>query len=128
MEGGLHAALDVSVINSLQAQTVDRAATEPGYALALRHRQKWAKYGEACLAEGIRFVPVIVESLGGWHEEAVRILKKLGLALARATGGDETEVIRHMFSRLSVLLQKDNATLMLHRIPTYVAAEIDGIQ
>ena len=69
-----------------------------------------------------------MESLGGWHDEAVRVLKKLGVALARATGGVEGEVVRHMFARLSVLLQKDNAALMIHRIPTSVAAEIDGIQ
>ena len=106
--GGLHAGLDISVINSLQNQTVTRAATEPGYALTLRHQQKWAKYGDACLAEGIRFCPMIVEVLGGWHDEAAKLLKKLGQALARATGGEEEEVVRHLFGRLSILLQKDN--------------------
>ena len=121
--GGLHAGLDISVINSLQTLTVNRAATEPGYALTLRHQQK---YGDACLAEGIRFCPMIVEALGGWHVEAVKILKKLGVALARATGGDEGEVVKQLFGRLSILLQKDNSILILNRTPTTVNAEIDG--
>ena len=124
--GGLHAAMDVSIINSLQSQTVNRAAIEPGYALTLRHQQKWNKYGEACLAEGIKFCPLIVEGHGGWHEEAVQLLKKLGQALARATGGEEAEVVRHFFGRLSVLLMKDNANLLLARIPSTVSAHVDG--
>ena len=124
--GGLHAAMDVSVINSMQAQTVDRAATEPGYALTLRYNQKLNRYSEACLAEGIKFCPLIVEAHGGWHEEAIHLLKRLGQSLARATGGDEAEVVRHFFGRLSVLLMKDNGTLLLHRVPTTVDATVDG--
>ena len=57
--GGLHAALDISVINPLQSQTVQRAAVEPGYAMELRHQQKLSKYGERCLREGIRFFHII---------------------------------------------------------------------
>ena len=124
--GGLHAAMDVSVINSLQIQTVQRAATEPGYALTLRHQQKLNRYSEACLAEGIKFCPLIFEAHGWWYKEAVHLLKRLGQALARSTGGDEAEVVRHFFGRLSILLMKDNGTLLLHRIPTIVESAVDG--
>ena len=125
-EGGLHAALNISVINPMQVLTVDRAAEEPGYALNLRHNQKWSKYGDKCLAEGIKFCPVIVETTGSWHPEAERLLKRLGVALARATGGEEGEVTRHMFGRLSVLLQRDNVTMIMCRTPGATAPEIDG--
>ena len=47
-EGGRHLLLDVSVVSSLQAQLVDRAATEPGHALQHRYAEKLRKYGEAC--------------------------------------------------------------------------------
>ena len=73
-----------------------------------------------------KFCPLIVEAHGGWHEEAVNLLKKLGQALARATGGDETEVVSHFFGRLSVLLMKDNANILLARIPSTVYPSIDG--
>ena len=75
--GGLHAALDVTVINPLQIQTLERAATDPGYALGLRYQQKWAKYGDLCRSEGIKFCPLPVETLGGWHEDAVMLIRKL---------------------------------------------------
>ena len=100
-EGGCHAALDITVVNSLQCATVQRAAVEPGYALDMRHNQKMTKYADKCLNEGIKFCPLVVETTGAWHHEALKVLKRLGQALARATGGDEGEVVRHMFGRLS---------------------------
>ena len=80
--------------------SVERAAEEPGYALTLRHQQKWSKYGEAYLTEGIKFCPLVVEAHGGWSENAVDILKSIAQALARGTGGDEGEVTRHLFGCL----------------------------
>ena len=53
--GGRHMAIDVCVVSSLQACMVDREAAEPGAALRERYHQKWDKYGEACLDEGIFF-------------------------------------------------------------------------
>ena len=124
--GGLHAALDVSVINPMQAQTISKAAEEPGHALHVRHTQKLKKYGDKCLAEGIKFCPVVCATMGAWHPEAASLLKRLGCSLARATGGEEGEVVRHFFSRLSVLLMRSNASLLLHRVPTTTRPEVDG--
>ena len=123
--GGLHAALDVSVINPLQAQTMQRAAAEPGYALQLRHQQKINKYADKCLAEGIKFCPVVCETSVAWHPEGAVLLRRLGVSPARATGGEE-EVVCHLFSRLSAFLMKLNALLLLHRVPTIVRTEVDG--
>ena len=69
---------------------------------------------------------MVCETTGSWHREAELNLKKLGQALARATGGDEGEVVRHLFGRLSILLQRDNGMLLLNRIPTVTAPEVDG--
>ena len=124
--GGLHAAVDVCVVSSLQQQLVDRAAEEPGSALVHRFQQKWNKYGEACLAEGIAFQAVTFEVLGGVHEAGISVINKLGQALARAGGNEEKEVIRHLFGRLSVLLQRGNTSLILSRTSTHPQPHIDG--
>ena len=105
---------------------MERAAEELGYSANLRYQQKLRKYAEKCISEGIKFIPIICETTGGWHEEAVAVLKGLAVALARATGGDEREVVQHMFGRLSVLLQRDNATLLLNRQPSQVPSVLDG--
>ena len=122
-------AIDVCVVSSLQSQLVNtnRAAVEPGYALQYRYGQKWLKYGEVCAAEGISFQPLPLEVLGGLHDLSVLTVKKLGEALARAGGQGEQEVVRHLFGRLSVLLMRGNATLILSRVPKHPDPHINGI-
>ena len=122
---GLQAALDISVINPLQAAMVHSAAVEPGYALRYRHKQKLSKYRDRCMAEGIQFCPVICETTGSWHGQAEQTLRRIGQALTRATGGDEKEVVSHMFGRLSVLLQRDNSMLLPNHVPTVTQPEVD---
>ena len=72
------------------------------------------------------FIPMPVETLGGWHEMAEQQVKKLGAALARQTGQEEADKVRHLFQRLSVLLVKGNAALFLNRLPSHPSPEIDG--
>ena len=86
-----------------------------------------AKYGEACRAEGLRFCPAVVEAHGGWHQEGAEILSKISDALSKASGGERAEVKRHLFGRLAVLLQRDNATLLLNRLPTFTDPAVDGM-
>ena len=67
-----------------------------------------------------------VETLGGWHPKAELQIKKLARAQARTTGKDEDEAIRHLFQRLSVLLVKGNAALLVNRIPSHPLPAING--
>ena len=124
--GGLHLAIDVSIVSSLQDQLIDRASTEPGYALQHRYAEKERKYGDACHAEGIVFKPMPVEVLEGFHEVSISIVKQLGRALALAGGQDDGEVTRHLFGRLSVLLMRGNSQLVLSRYPCTQENFIDG--
>jgi len=69
------------------------------YAYGNKVRGAW----EACRRQGIAFLPMVVESFGGWHEVAEREVRKLGGALARHTGQEESEAIGHLWGRLGVL-------------------------
>ena len=82
----------------------------------------------ACEREGIVFIPLPVETLGGWHDKAVDQLRKLARAQARNTGKEEDEAIRHLFQRLGVLLVRGNAALFLNRVPSFPSPEIDGAE
>ena len=62
---GCPAALDVTVISSMQPLTLAGAAASPGYALQVAEDHKMVAHFEACRAVGVDFVPVAVESLGG---------------------------------------------------------------
>ncbi len=123
---GRDAAWDVTVVHPLQQKLVARAATEPGHALTVAFDRKVGAVAEACRRQGIAFIPLAAESLGGWHEVAVLEINKLATALARHTGQDEDEACRHLFGRLSVLLLQGNGALFSNRFPDYVAPEISG--
>lgn len=125
--GGRDAALDVTVTHPLQNLTRAGAAVTPGHAAAVAYDRKVRGAGELCQAQGIAFIPIVAESLGGWHSVAVVQLKKIGSALARHTGQEESEVVSHLISRCSLLLQRGSAALLLNRIPSHPAAAADGI-
>ena len=124
--GTRDAALDISVVSPFQQATLHRAAREPGYALLMRKQQK-AKYAEACRAEGIEFFALPVETTGAWEDGAAAIITKLGRALARASCQEEGEVVRHLFSKLSILLMKTNASMILNRVPEHPDPSTNGV-
>ena len=114
---GLDAALDVTVVNPLQGATLAEAAATPGYALEWRYKKKMDGAFEDCQREGIRFLPIVAEILGGWHKVAVMEIRKLASAQARHTGKREAEALGQAFTRLSILLQKGNSAILSNRVP-----------
>ena len=76
----------------------------PGHALNTAHKRKLDKSWEACHRQDIEFVPIAVESLGAWHKTAVAEIVKLGSALARQTGDEESTTVQRLFQQLSLSL------------------------
>ena len=66
--GGLDAALDVTVTHPLQDATRARAATTPVHAMTVAYENKCRIAEELCREQEIAFIPVVAESLGGWHQ------------------------------------------------------------
>ena len=115
-ERGRDAALDVTVISPLQIAVVDQEAANPGYALKLAWDRKMRSAFEACRAQRVSFIPLPVETLGGWHPEAEKQISRIGRELARSSlGTDQKTASNHLFQRLSLSLQKGNAALLLSR-------------
>ena len=56
--------------------------------------------------------------------------EKLGAALTRNRGEDEQVEVRHLHQRLSLLLMRGNASLLVNRFPEgdTVDAMVDGIE
>ena len=119
-------AIDVTVVNPLRLDLAQRSASEPGLGLKTAFNTKWRKYGETCDKEGITFCPFVLDTFGAWDSRAVSETKRLGQALARSTGQLDSEVVSHLFQRLSVLLMRGNALLLINRIPDLVHPCING--
>ena len=117
---GQDAAMDVTVVNPCQA------ATTGGHALQHAYTRKMRGAADACQQQGVAFLPMVVESFGGWHEASVREVERLGAALARQTGQEEEEAVRHLWGKLGMLLQRGNAAILANGVPSFPAPAIDG--
>ena len=54
----------------MQPLTMSGAAYEKGYALKLAEERKMVAHNAECRDAGVLFVPLAVETLGGWSHEA----------------------------------------------------------
>ena len=127
MSNGRDAAIDVTVTSPLAASNVE-GAVEPGASLKAVQR-KLRDTEEACRQEGLEFLPFAVETLGGFHAGAVVQVKQIAAALARSKGSEESEATSQLFGKLSLTLQRCNATMLASRLQDsdFVPPEIDGI-
>ena len=123
---GRDTALDVTVVSPLLTDRLADSATTPGHTLTGAFNDKCRDYLAACQREGIAFISLPVETLGGWNAKAELVIKKLARAQARTTGKDEDEAIRHLFQRLAVLLVKGNAALLVNRVPSHPPPTVNG--
>lgn len=114
--GGRGTALNTIVINSLQISHVAKAATTPGIALTTTYTRKMTKVGQACRREGIKFVPMPMETLGGWHKVTTMQVKK------------QSDVTRQLYQRMAVILAMENNAMLLNRSPASPSTHHDGIQ
>ena len=124
--GGRDVALDFTVVNPLRADLVSKASEDASSAVQHAHELKSKKYEERCAAEGFTFLPMAVDTFGGWHPTALDIIIKLGRQLARNVGKLDEEVVAHLRQRLGILLVRDNVAMLCARTPTFPAAAVDG--
>ncbi len=78
------------------------AASSPGHALQVGEDRKMAAHSDACRAAGILFVPLVVETLGGWSDEAIRTIRRIGRQQGQRMGILPEESTRHLFQRLAI--------------------------
>ena len=85
---------------------------------------------QACQQQGLGFLPVAVETVGGFHVAAVEQVKRIGAALARHQGSEEQVATQQLFQRLSLTLMRGNAAMLMSRRPDdqFAPAEVDGVE
>ena len=126
--GGKDMALDVTVVNPLQDSLVSQAAQASGHALAFAFNRKMRGMEEACERQGFSFLPLVCESLGGWGNEAIQVVKRLSSSLARQTSKSEAVIISHTWGKLGIILQRYNGQILANRVSHHPLTVIDGYQ
>ena len=99
------------------------AANSPEYALNVGIDRKLAAHAASCWENGVHFVPLMVETLGGWSAEASETITRIGHLLQQQTGA--SLCIRHLFQQLAITLWRGNAALWIHQTPT-LPPHVDG--
>ena len=127
---GKDAALDVTVTSPLASSNLAAATARPGGALDKAYDRKMRDTADACRQQGLVFLPIALETLGGMHHLAVSQLKRLGSALARHTGSDEREIIGQLIQKISLHLMRGNAAMISSRRPEadFLPPDLDRIE
>jgi len=92
---------------------IDRAANFAASAIDHRKTEKIRKHADNCLASGIHFQPLVVETFGEWDPEAIKLLKAIATQCVPRKSLAPAIEIKQFFQRLSIALQRGNATLLL---------------
>ena len=114
------AAVDVTVISTMQQSTIQGAAENQGHARRIAEERKFAAHVAACQAAGISFIPLAVETLGGLSVTAADTISSIGRLMGQRFGISPSESTRHLFQRLSISLWRGNATIWIHCSPSSV--------
>ena len=72
------------------------------------------------------FIPLVVDTFGGWHKDSLEVITKLGRQVTRQTGKEEEEIVRQLRQRVAVLLVRDNMNMFDSCTPTYHQAVVDA--
>ena len=123
---GRDTAYDVTVVNSLRKDRVGPTALDHNYTLEMAKREKYRRYGPPCEQENVVFIPLPAEVLGGWEDTAAKEIGLIGKALERQTGQEEGQGVRHLFQRLSIAIQKANATMWIGGEPDPAEDSVTG--
>ena len=102
-KGGRPAALDITVISTMQQLTIRSAAEIQGHALL---------EGQAA---GISFTPLAIETLGGLSDTTADTISNIGRLIGQRFGISPIESSRQLFQRLAISLWRGNATAWIHR-------------
>ena len=96
---GRKIAFNVSVVSPTQDAILHRAADSPAAAIEMRKASKNQTHSNNCRAQGIVFQP-LVETFGGWDQDATKFLKEMARQDARRWGKNDAIEIKHFFQRL----------------------------
>ena len=127
---GKDAALDVTVTSPLASSNLAAATARQGGALDQAYDRKMRDTADACRQQGLVFLPIALETLGGTHHQAISQFKRLGASMGRHTGSDEREVVSQLVQRISLHLMRGNAAMITSRRPDvdFLPPEIDGVE
>lgn len=124
--GSTGVAMDFAVTSPLQLGTVHDAAGHTLAAAAQYEQQKLDDRDTAakCEAWGVRLVPMVAESFGGWGPAAQKAFKVICAASASRTGDDNSLATSQFYEGLGIKLARAAARSLLARVALATTADV----
>lgn len=114
---------DISVRNTTQSSTINRASESAGVAASEGEASKDEKYELIVERAGAVFVPLVVETLGVWTPFARSTLKSIAARTTIRNGLSPSVAYRNLIEQLSVRLFSYNSKMILN----YLQATQDAL-
>ena len=114
---GFPTALDLAVTAPQRQETLARAA-QTALSAASSYTQTKATHlntAAACEQQGVKFVPLVVESTGAWDPSASRVLQVISRATAARLGADAAAMHAELLQDLCVVVRLHRARAILRR-------------
>ena len=115
---GTPAALDFAVTSGLRPELITASAQDGSAAATIYEDMKSAHLEtfRHCRAEGIRFIPIVMEaSGGGWGPQAHLVWAELAKCKSIVTGEPEATTASQLLQNLSCILHHENARAIMRR-------------
>ena len=120
-------AFDVTVTSPLRQDIRHLVLDSPKAPLEKAREAKFRKYRDK-LPSDIGLIPLAVTTVGAWEENAALNLKELIKQQAANWRADGVKLLRHFFERLSVVLQRENGSMLIERSPLRdLPTHVDGL-
>jgi hypothetical protein len=90
---------------------------QPGYNASHAEEAKYKKYFDSCSINGFIFIPFIIESLGGFWQQALLFLDKLAIMLAERKGMTIPKCATYLRRKLNFVAIQATASVVACRLP-----------
>ena len=118
---GAPACLDLAITSGLQTQYLRGVVADGADFVTLKyedHKESFLDTRRACEDDGMSFLPLIIEAVGGgWGSIARRVWSQLAKSMALATGEKTSTAAVRFLQSFSIVLHKENARAILRRAP-----------
>jgi hypothetical protein len=107
----------VTVASPVSVTALPHASIVAGHAARAAEARKHLQNDESCARAGIRFLPVAVETFGGWGPAATAFLLALASRVSDRSGQRRVYCRAALFQELIVCLLRGNAHILVRRSP-----------
>ena len=127
---GAPAALDFAITSGVRSDMVNRSAEDGSTATKSYEdfKRSHLNTDSICREEGITFIPMICEAVGGgWGPAAHKVWSVLAQHKSIVSGEKNSIIVSHLLQSLGLILHRENARAILRRSPGITDRDSRGL-